>query len=891
MLKKKPLSVAIAAAVATTGMYSTNTYAEEGIVEEVVVTGSRIKTSVDDTPRPVSVYNRIDIELSGMETVADVLRNSAYNSIGSFRERSGTSFGQIALVDLRGLGADRTAVLINGRRTPGNPLTGTSAVDLNTIPLSAIERVEVLTDSASAIYGADAIGGVVNVIMRDDYDGAEFEIGTEEPTREGGDSDHVNFTFGARGERSSVLFSAEWNKKNPIFDKDRDYSKVQYNDNPNGGLPRQDVDTVGISGFGNTGFALPFFDEAFSVLPTCTGDGYYPVADPFGIPGVACGYGFADLSMQTGGIDRRSSFVNAQYEITPDHKVYIESRYTNSETFGRYAPAAGGFVISPTNPNNPRGHAAVGDVDGNGMLDDGASMYLGHRFVGHGNRDDNVKTIEFDNVVGLSGTFDFAGGVNYDVYVRDYRYTAQEEGDTYILDSEITRLTDEGDYLFANPLSRNPAHLAAVAQSSATLFRDISMDQTSAGLTLDGALFDLPAGQVGWAFGLETATEDYQDQYDSFREAGNVIGSAGNSSAGDRSRWATFGELEIPVLDTVSVSLAARYDDYDDIGDSFSPMAAVRWAAHDMLTVRASWGEGFKAPNLTSIHSELSQSFETVTDTARCRSQGISDANCPAGQVEEYTGGNLSIEPEESESWNIGFVVNPLDNLTIAIDYFNIEITEAVSTLDLQDVLDFEQAGTLPSGVVVNRGPTVNGVLGTLTRCAGADPRQVNCGIINVFANLATVEREGIDVRAQYDWATDGYGNFGFTLEYAKMQTYDERPIPTAAIIDRVGDEEYPEFRYNFNTRWTMNDWTVNYTLRYIDDTDGVTTGSYDDFTTHDLGVTWATPWGGELSAGARNLTDEDPPIDSVSGYDDQVVLELYDVAGRVPYLTYKHFF
>ena len=148
MLKKTPLASAISsitlAGVVAGGMALPAYAAEsEEVFEEVVVTGSRIKTSVEDTPRPVSIVNRLDIELSGMETVADVLRNSNFNTGGSYSEQSGSSFGQIALVDIRGLGADRTAILINGRRVPGNPLTGSAAVDLNAIPLSAVERIQV----------------------------------------------------------------------------------------------------------------------------------------------------------------------------------------------------------------------------------------------------------------------------------------------------------------------------------------------------------------------------------------------------------------------------------------------------------------------------------------------------------------------------------------------------------------------------------------------------------------------------------------------------------------------------------------------------------------------------------------------------------------------------
>jgi iron complex outermembrane receptor protein len=897
MFKKKPLSMAVAAALvaSSTGMLAKNAYAEEeAIIDEVVVTGSRIKSSVGDSPRPVSVISRLDIELSGLESVSDLLRNSAYG-FGGFREQSGSSFGGVALVDLRGLGSDRTAVLINGRRVPGNPITGSSAVDLNSIPLSAVGRVEVLTDSASAIYGADAIGGVINIIMRDDFEGAEFEIGTEEPSREGADSDHFNFTFGAVGDKSSIIFSAEWYKRNPIFDKDRDYSKVSVTPNPNGGFPRQAVDTVGVSGFGNGAFALPNFDESFQIVDDCEGigPGYYDIVDPFGVPGPGCGFGYADISMQTGGLDRTSTYLDARYEINEDLTLYLESRFTSMTSFGRYAPAAGGFVISPENQFNPRGHVGAGDVDGNGILDDGAAFYLTHRFVGHGNRDDNMERTEFDNVVGFEGSFDVAGGINFDAYIRHYEYTTKDEGENYVLNSNITQLVEDGEYDFRNPFSLDGTHLAAVASSKASLFRDIETEYVAAGISLDGAMFDLPAGQIGWAAGLETASERYKDEYDSFREALNVIGSAGNTSSGNRSRWAAFGELQIPVLDNLTVNLAARYDDYDDFGSEFSPQVAVRFQPHDMVVLRASWGEGFKAPNLGSVHQELSQSFNTVTDLRRCAAQGLSEADCPDGQVEQYTGGNKSLSAEQSESYNVGIVLSPLDNLTFSVDYYSVEIDEAVSTLELNDVLAFETAGTLPGGVIVNRGPTVDGVPGTILRCAGVDPKTINlgCGLINVFANLSSIEREGLDVRVQYDMNTDGYGALQFTLDYAKMVTYDEQATPVAGVTDRIGTPEYPEIRYNFSTRWMMNDWTVNYSLRYIDDTDGVSTGKYEDMMTHDLNVTWATPWGGEISAGARNITDEDPPIDTVASYDSEVVLDMYDVAGRIPYLTYRHFF
>ena len=171
--------------------------------------------------------------------------------------------------------------------------------------------------------------------------------------------------------------------------------------------------------------------------------------------------------------------------------------------------------------------------------------------------------------------------INYEGYVRSYRYDGAEEGETYILQSQVELEVERGDYDLTNPLSQDPAHLAALGRMAATLYRDIVTDYTAAGFSLDGNAWDLRNGPVGWAVGAETASEDYLDDYDAFREAGNILGSAGNSSAGDRTRWAVFGELSIPVAESVDLNAAGRYDDYDDFGNSFSPQISARWQVSD----------------------------------------------------------------------------------------------------------------------------------------------------------------------------------------------------------------------------------------------------------------------------------------------------------------------
>ena len=377
MFERDKLSVAVKAALSASafGMAATTLpvlaeEAEEGVamVEEMVVTGSRIKRAVDDEATPVTVIDAGDLQVSGYNSVADVLRNTTYNSFGSFRERSGSSFGQIALVDLRGLGADRSAVLINGRRVPGNPFTGQSAVDLNSIPLNAIERIEILTDSASAVYGADAIGGVINFIMRDDYTGAEVQVGMTRPEAKGADEEQIKALFGAAGDRGKIIASFEFFERKAIFDGDRDYSAVQINGDSFG-------DTVGVSVGGNTGFPGNF-STAYPI-GDCDPSVYAGIFHtPFGIPGEGCGFGYADISAQTGSVERYSTFVDASYQLTDDINVYAENRYSRINSFGRYAPAVGFFAVNePARIEN--GLTPVAGANG-------APFLAFHRFVAHG---------------------------------------------------------------------------------------------------------------------------------------------------------------------------------------------------------------------------------------------------------------------------------------------------------------------------------------------------------------------------------------------------------------------------------------------------------------------------------------------------------------------------
>ena len=860
MFERNKISVAVKAALSASalGMVSTTlpVWAEDepAMVEEVVVTGSRIKRAVDDEATPVTVIDASDLQVSGYNSVADVLRNTTYNSFGSYRERSGNAAGQIALVDLRGLGAERSAVLINGRRVPGNPFTGSSAVDLNSIPLSAIERVEILTDSASAVYGADAIGGVINFIMRDDYTGAEIQVGMVRPEATGADEEHIKALFGAASNRGKVIASFEFFERKAIFDGDRDYSSVQVNGTGFG-------DTVGISVGGNTGFPGNF-STAYPI-GDCDPSVYAGIFHtPFGIPGEGCGFGYADISAQTGSVERYSTFVDASYQLTDDVNVYAENRYSRINSFGRYAPAVGFFAVNePARIEN--GLTPVAGANG-------APFLAFHRFVAHGPRDDNAKRDEFDMVLGIEGEL-ADGSITFDAFARHYYYSASEQGNTYIVQSILEDLVATGGYDVLDPLS--PANADAVLASSATLTRDLDTKFNQVGITFSGFAFDLPAGPVGWAAGGEWAEEDYNDNYDRQREAGNIIGSAGNSAAGDRARKAAYGELLVPVIEGLEVGAALRWDDYNDFGSAVTPSAHLRFnpTAANWLVLRASYNEGFKAPSLTNLYSKLSQSFNDVTDTPQCESQGVAPVDCPTFQVENFTGGNPDLQAEESEAWNFGAVITPpfMDGLSFSADYFTVDTTDRATQLRLSQLVRFHAEGNLPPGTEVVRGsPGPAGGLGRLV------------SITNVITNAAILDITGLDVRAQYNQDFD-IGTVEAQLEWSRFLKYDLQNSADDEVIDFITEAGYPEDRMNAVVRLTRDAFTVNYAMNFIGSHGDGELEHYGTYTTHDVTFEYRTQWNVDLTLGVQNFTDEKPVLDSIGGYDDSVTGILYDLAGR----------
>ena len=884
-------------------------------LERQVVTGSRIKRIDLEKARPVVVITREEIELSGHESVADVLRDSPVNAFGSARETSGTSWGGQATINLHGIGSTRSLVLLDGRRMPRSPVTGNQVNDLNIIPLAAIDRIEILTDSASAIYGSDAIGGVVNMILRKDYDGMELGGSLLRPTREGADQESGVITLGGSTSRGRFLFSADFYSKRHLASADRDYAgsdngydagAVEVPFAPFEGTFYGFGNTDNVSVNGNTINAADVYPPLGRVLgrwlavPNCeqvvnpeTGERVYIGPYDLGAGGwfSACGFDYAAVSWETTDIKRLGTFLHADYEISPDHALRLQSVYSGLDSNGRYAPALSApplsLVISEA--------AAAGikrnfdyDVPYPHLL----PYQLRHRFVGLGNRDFGFTNTLFEHALMAYGT---VGMFDYEFEARHTRYDSRENSCCYAKKVSTETLMAQGRYNPFDPLS--PANDSAYDLIKASATRDSrgNLRSYSGNVTFD--LFDTPAGPVGWALGFEYFDEDFQDIYDPLSSGGDLIGSAGNSAQGSRSIKAGFAEALIPIRSDLELSAAVRWDSYDDsAGSELSSYLSGRYQPTDWLLFRASWGEGFRAPNLSNLYGARSFGAVEATDYTGCRIRGITEDDCLAIEYAAFSSGNPQLLPELSDSLNVGFVVD-WEPITIRLDYWDLSVEDGIGVTTLGSLLFLEERGQCEdTGRVEERGGAAARVIecspgNVIYRSEGGDLLEADVG----WGNTSRSEYSGIDLQLNYVLETATAGDFNFRVlgtRVLRSRFQNERTESWVSSLGEAGQSSaQPKLRGVGLIRWNYSDHIVvgyiRYTHGYVRPERDFKAPSHIEY---DLLYQWRTPWDGRITMGVRNLTDEDPELDPHLSQR-PALYSLYSLDGRQPYVSYRHYF
>ncbi|EIW89162.1 TonB-dependent receptor [Alishewanella agri BL06] len=838
---------------------------ESAKVERIEVTGSRIKRTDLEGALPVTVIDREMIDMSGQLSVSDLLRGTTFNSTGSFRPQSGSSAQGTASINLRGLGADRTLVLVDGRRLPKSPSTGATQ-DLNSIPIGAVERVEILSDGASAMYGSDAMGGVVNIITRKDFNGVEFNVSMGEASvpKEGGDTESGSVVFGSSTAKTSLIGGVSWNSRDIVFE--RDYPWV----------------VPGSSVYGNNWINADF-TGAFSAIPGgCTEQNFISTTIA-GQP--RCQFNFNATNANEASTRNESLFIKARHQVTDDWQVYMNASVSKSGSFGRYAPAPDWAPVSatsvnnPTNPNawfyNPANPNAVAFNPAIGAPRD---IEVYHRYAALGNRDGYVNNEGTDFLAGAQGML---GDVDLDFGVRRNRSKTYDIGYNYIVRSTAWDYIERGIYDLQRP-SQNPEEVLNAMK--ATISRISFFNQDEAYISGSFDMFELGAGMVQGVLGAEYRKEDYQDQYDSLSEAGQIGGSAGNSAGGDRTVKSAFFEALVPILDNLEMSLAGRYDKYSDYGNDFAPKVSFRFEPMDGMVLRASWGQGFRAPSLDILTQKTTFSAVSVNDAQTCAVLG----SCPV-QVDTFIRANPDLGSEQSDQYTLGWAYQPTDWLNFSIDYWNTEITNKITYFSPATILNRLAAGdALPPGIGI-------------TRRQNGSISEVLAG----YGNEGVVNTDGFDANVRTTFDFGNLGRLNQNLQIAYTRNYDE------GGRNFVKDPGFPQMRATLQNVYVFGDIDVAYNLNLIGNSfrcglgqtpggaanrngcvnlaNAPRDGNWGTYVTHDLQLSYNLPWDGKITVGALNLFEKLPSLRPYGGRDYN--FDLYDGWGRQTYVRYSQTF
>ncbi|MFT6732315.1 MAG: iron complex outermembrane receptor protein [Polaribacter sp.] len=916
----KAVKYALLAASAATAYTAPAVFAAEeeaGKEQKITVLGSRIQRQDAETAAPVQIITREQIEATGLLNIGDILQNVP--SAGSALNRVFNNGGDGSVrIDLRNLGSNRVLVLVNGRRW--NPGIGGS-VDLQNIPSSIVERIEILKDGASAIYGSDAIAGVINITTRSDYQGMEARAYAGAYDEGDGEQESYDFSIGMTGEKGSAFLSASYTQQSAVYAGDRPISAVPVFGTPDGfygssGTPlgRFLYYTPGFAGFAND--TLDGVNGGFSAWDN-----------------VASRYNYAPENYLETPNERINVFAQASYELSDNVNFTTEIFYSNRKSDQLLAPTplffgyffggiSGQITIGDQNPYNPLGYSLDSSCSDAAS---GCLLLLGRRQIEAGHRNFAADVDQYQFSAGLDGVIE----LGEQLLQWDFNYTYAT-----IQNNEVTEgllnmqrvqyalsnacVTDAtcvpynvfggsngvvGDLAGGSITQEMIDYVSFTAQdSSGTEMRDYTFNIT-------GELFELPGGIAGFAAGLAKGTRSGYDQPDALIAAGITSGNSRLPTSGTYSVQEAYVEFAFPIIDDLELTLATRYSDYDNFGDTTNSKIGLKYDIMDGLSVRGTWSQAFRAPSVFELFQGRGDSYPNLTDPcnnggttaieiANCASEGVPLTYAQAnGQIRISVGGNPDLGPENSEATTFGIIYSPsfVDGLDITMDWYEFNITDAVSSVGAQNILN-ECYSTAERGLCdfVERGGS-GAVL----------------DLYNGNVNLDELVVRGADMSVAYRMET-GFGSFSFVWDSSYNETYHtvtEDGTEFNLLGNTLGGTPLPKVRSNFSTTWSMDDLTVNWNMRYIHHTTEAcfVAGFFDDrqlcsdeengenklasTVYHDMRVAYnLADYNTSVSFGVRNAFDKQPAV-SYSAFANSFAPTLYQVPGVQWYAQIKHEF
>lgn len=797
-------------------------------LDKVTVVGSRIKRAEIEGPTPVTVITADDIEKQGFSTVYDALTTLTQFTGSVQNELNQNGFTPNAsFLNLRGLGPGYQLVLINGRRTADYPMpynSQSNAVNLANIPAAAIERIEVLSGGASAIYGSDAVAGVVNIVMKTNFDGDEFTLRGGTTTRGGGDSARLQWVGGKTGEKWNLTYAFEYLSREEIFASQRDFMD-SYRDDPSVD-PKDAIATIGIrlrDRLVGTGVGSYVYPDGETAASTCARFSEFEL-EARG----TCGYfGYPATQEIRNSDSNLSAYLYGTYDFSNGLQAFAQLS----------ASKADAKIASATQYWQPGLF-----YDPNlGTVLDGQRIFTPTEAGGLNANQTKINERSIDVAAGLRGTL-FNDRFDWEATISHARYKL-ETSQPRLLANKVK------DYFLGPQLGLDPIFGAypvhelnvdryfsplspETFQSMITKVKtDAESEVSQASFVISGDLFELPAGPVGIAATIEGARQKYELNPDP-RIDPNYTGSepiynlTGTGGGGERDRYAIGVELSIPIFEPLKASLAGRYDKYDDITNvdgAFTWSAGLEYRPVESLLLRGSYATSFRAPDMHYIFAEESGFFTTVTDEYRCRRDGnnATDAVCntPAYTYSVFglRRGSKDLEEEEGKSYTAGFVWDIIDGMSVSMDYYNIKLEGAVDDINTSYLLREEAAcrlGTDRAGNPVNPNSSDCQFFTNLVTRLGVD--EINDDEIDFYRsfpiNQAMLKTSGIDARWRYRLDTDRLGQFNFGLGWTHVLKMEDQQFPGSEIRNIRDHKQFFNFRsrVNWEVNWELDDWTVN---------------------------------------------------------------------------------
>ncbi len=869
--------------------------AEENILEEVYVTGSRIKRQDENSSSPVQTLSEDDLRVDGSLSLGETLQTlpsvgSSLNSNGS----AGTSHGTSSL-NLRNLGANRSLVLVNGHRWVNG--AGTRGfrdfVDLNTIPQAMIERIEVLQDGATAIYGADAIAGVVNMHTYQNFEGGRVKAYYGSSSEGDRDTLGLDVLLGKTFGRSNWMLAISHVDEDPIYTQDRKLTAIPLNGLALGtpeGLFRES----GLAGV--VGFPVPSAGIT---------------RDP-GVDGsVISNWRAANTSTDTfnryhnnyvvAPLERTAIYLQNVTEFGNDMAFRFEALYNERKSDQLFSGATAvirgsrGFRIA----NDPR-------VNPFGIEFAGSDFRVENFFEDNGQRDNvqNVETIRIG--AGLEGSF--SNGWSWDSFLSwaENEATFESRNQLHLdkLALGLRACDSSGIAVDVSDLAAgcvpvnlfNPLTAEMIDYINFTGHDVNRSEQIDFTFNFTGDLFNLPAGPLAFAAGFEYREEKGVDTPDSIINSDPRINTYRTTSSAPRDGTngkydlnEVYVEFDIPLLSghpaaqDLRVQAATRYSDYSTFGGTTNSKLGLLYRPVDALMFRGTWAEGFRAPSILELFEGVRETAVPVIDPCNGGGSGLPGcAGVPPSYSQTNTnetatvGGNPDLQPETSENISLGFVVTPVDieGASLTFDWYNIQIDDTISSFGAQNLLD---------------------LCATTGRRCNFVRRDASGEILNIAdgpINLNSTEVEGYDVVLRYAMDTNA-GVFDFSLSASRLLEFTEQSTladGTVLVDEKVGTarsrEAYPEWRGLFTARWSKDAWSANYSLRYIGDSDEIVDDQprhIREMTYHNISGIYQFNDSWAVRLGIDNVFDRQPPS-SLTNLNINFDQSTYTAVGRFYY-------